>query len=159
MALDRIDLAMLKHLQADGRATTVELGNAVGLSPSPCHRRQRILEEDGVIRGYVALLDPSRVGLPVNVFVAVEMAAHADETLVAFEQAVSACPEVMECYEMSGTSDYMLRVVAPDLETYEKFLRSRLTRMPGVRNIRSMFALKRVIYRTDLPLADRARPA
>jgi Lrp/AsnC family leucine-responsive transcriptional regulator len=152
MRLDRIDVAMLQHLQRDGRATTVELSEAVGLSPSPCHRRQRILEDAGIISSYVALLDQERVGLPVNVFVSVELAGQTDEQLAEFETAISACPEVMECYVMTGTSDFLLRVVAADLQSYEAFLRTRLTRIPSVRSIRSAFALKRVIYRTNLPL-------
>lgn len=156
MRLDRIDVAMLHHLQRDGRATTVELSDAVGLSPSPCHRRQKILEEAGIITSYVALLDQERVGLPVNVFVSVELVGQTDEQLAGFEDAVSACPEVMECYIMTGASDFLLRVVAGDLAAYELFLR-RLTRMPFVRSIRSAFALKRVIYRTSLPLPAQDR--
>jgi Lrp/AsnC family leucine-responsive transcriptional regulator len=150
--LDRIDVALLEHLQRDGRATTVELSEAVSLSPSPCHRRQKLLEEAGIIRRYVALLDQERVGLPVNVFVNVELSGQTDEQLAGFEQAVSQCPEVMECYIMTGSSDFLLRVVASDLAAYEMFLRTKLTRMPAVRSIRSAFALKRVIYRTNLPL-------
>ena len=152
MRLDRIDMAMLDHLQRDGRATTVELSDAVGLSQSPCHRRQKLLEEAGIIRSYVALLDQERVGLAVSVFVTVELLTQTDEHLVAFESAVADCPEVMECYVMTGSSDYLLRVVAADLGAYEAFLRTRLTRMPGVRGVRSAFALKRVVYRTNLPI-------
>ena len=152
MRLDRIDLNMLDHLQRDGRATTVDLSEAVGLSPSPCHRRQKLLEESGVITGYVALLDQDRVGLPVNVMVSVELAGQTQEHLEAFEAAVAKLPEVMECTLMTGASDYLLRVVAPDLGSYEEFLRTQLTRLPGVRGVRSAFALKRVIYRTNLPL-------
>ena len=97
------------------------------------------------------------MGLPVNVFVSVELASQTDEDLERFEQAVAGCPEVMECYVMTGTSDYLLRVVAPDLGAYETFLRTRLTHFPGVRSIRSAFALKRVIYRTNLPLPRPSR--
>jgi Lrp/AsnC family leucine-responsive transcriptional regulator len=143
--LDRIDLSILDHLQRDGRATTLELSDAAGLSPSPCHRR-------GVITGYVALLDQDRVGLPVNVMVSVQLAGQTQELLEAFEAAVADLPEVMECMLMTGESDYLLRVVAADLGAYEEFLRTRLTRLPGVRGVRSAFALKRVIYRTNLPL-------
>ena len=157
MRLDRIDLAILEHLQRDGRATTIELSAAVGLSPSPCHRRQRLLEEAGLIRGYVALLDQERVGLQVSVFVTIELQSQTEATLEQFEAAVANCPEVMECYVMSGTSDYLLRVVAADLAAYETFLRTQLTRMPGVRNVRSAFALKRVVYRTNLPLPGARR--
>ena len=152
MRLDRIDLSILDYLQREGRATTLELSDAAGLSPSPCHRRQKLLEESGVITGYVALLDQDRVGLPVNVMVSVELAGQTQELLEAFETAVAELPEVMECMLMTGASDYLLRVVAADLAAYEEFLRTRLTRLPGVRGVRSAFALKRVIYRTNLPL-------
>lgn len=152
MRLDRIDLSILDHLQRDGRATSAELGDVAGLSPSPAHRRQKLLEEGGIIRGYVALLDQDKVGLPVNVFVSVRLSAQTEDHLAAFEQAVAGLPEVMECYVMSGASDYLLRVVAPDLGAYEEFLRTRLTRITGVRGVESAFALKRVAYRTSLPL-------
>ena len=152
MRLDRIDYAILDHLQRDGRATSGELAGAAGLSASPAHRRQKLLEEGGIIRRYVALLDQDRVGLPVSVFVSVRLQAQTDEHLAAFEAAIAEVPEVMECYVMSGASDYLLRVVAPDLGAYEEFLRTRLTRIPGVRGVESAFALKRVVYRTNLPL-------
>lgn len=152
MRLDRMDLAILDHLQRDGRATSGELAASAGLSASPAHRRQRLLEEGGIIRQYVALLDQERVGLPVNVFVSVRLSAQTDESLRAFEQAITDCPEVMEAYVMSGANDYLLRVVASDLAAYEEFLRTRLTRMPGVSGVQSSFALKRVAYRTNLPL-------
>ena len=152
MRLDRIDHAILDHLQRDGRATSAELGDVAGLSPSPAHRRQKLLEESGIIRGYVALLDQDRVGLPVNVFVSVRLLAQTEDHLAAFEQAIAGVPEVMECYVMSGASDYLLRVVAPDLAAFEEFLRTKLTRIPGVRGVESAFALKRVAYRTSLPL-------
>ena len=152
MRLDKIDLSILDYLQRDGRATTVELSEAAGLSPSPCHRRQKMLEESGVITGYVALLDQDRVGLPINVMVSVELIGQTQEHLEAFEAGVSDLPEVMECTLLTGSSDYLLRVVATDLGAYEEFLRTRLTRLPGVRGVRSAFALKRVIYRTNLPL-------
>ncbi len=150
--LDRIDHTILEHLQRDGRATSLEVAAAAGLSPSPAHRRQRLLEQGGIIRGYVALLDQDRVGLPVNVFVSVRLSAQTEEHLQAFERAVGEIPEVMECYVMSGASDYLLRVVAPDLGAYEELLRTKLTRIAGVRGVESAFALKRVVYRTNLPL-------
>ena len=155
MRLDRIDHAILNHLQRDGRATSAELGEVAGLSASPAHRRQKLLEEAGLIRGYVALLDQDRVGLPVSVFVSVRLAMQTEDHLQAFEQAVSAMPEVMECYVMSGANDYLLRVVAADLGGFEEFLRTRLTRVPGIRSMESAFALKRVVYRTNLPLRGR----
>ncbi|HVY14643.1 MAG TPA: Lrp/AsnC family transcriptional regulator [Rhodopila sp.] len=152
MEIDRLDLAILEVLQRDGRATAAELGEAAGLSASPSHRRQKMLEEAGVIQRYVALLDQEQVGLPINVFVTVRMADHADETLRVFERAVEACPEVMEMYEMSGAADFLMRVVAADVASYEAFLRGRLTKIPGVKSFESSLALKRVVYRTNLPL-------
>lgn len=149
MRLDKIDLSILEHLQREGRATAVEVGEAAGLSASPAHRRQKLLEEGGVISRYVALVDPERVGLPVSVFVSVELTGQTEDLMRRFEDAVAGYPEVMECYVMTGSSDYLLRVVAPDLGAYEAFLREHLTRIPGVR---SAFALRRVIYRTNLPL-------
>jgi len=158
MRLDRIDLAILDHLQRDGRATSNELADAAGLSASPAHRRQKLLEEGGIINSYVALLDQDRVGLPVNVFVSVRLGAQTEGTLEGFERAVADLPEIMECYVMSGAHDYLLRVVAPDLGAYEEFLRTKLTRIPGVQGLESAFALKRVVYRTNLPLKRKARP-
>ncbi len=155
MRLDRIDYAILDHLQRDGRATSAELAASAGLSNSPAYRRQKLLEDSGIIRQYVALLDQERVGLPVNVFVSVTLSAQTEDHLEAFEAAIASCPEIMEAYVMSGASDYLLRVVTPDLGTYEEFLRTRLTRMPGVSGVQSAFALKRVAYRTNLPLPRR----
>jgi DNA-binding Lrp family transcriptional regulator len=152
MDLDRLDVAILRVLQGNGRATAAELGEAAGLSASPSHRRQKLLEEAGVIQRYVALLDQEKVGLPVNMFVTVRLADHADATLRGFERAVEACPEVMEMYEMSGAADFLLRVVAADVGAYEAFLRGRLTHIPGVKSFESALALKRVVYRTALPL-------
>jgi len=152
MDLDRLDFAILDCLQANGRATAQDLSEAANLSPSPSHRRQKLLEEAGVIQRYVALLDQDKVGLPVNVFVTVKLANHTNETLRVFERAVEACPEVMEMYEMTGASDYLLRVVAADVASYEAFLRGRLTHIPGVQSFESALALKRVVYRTNLPL-------
>ncbi len=157
MRLDRIDLAILDHLQREGRATSGEIADAAGLSPSPALRRQKLLEEGGIIQRYVALLDQERVGLPVNVFVSVRLSAQTEDHLAAFEKAIADLPEIMECYVMSGASDYLLRVVAPDLGAYEEFLRTRLTRIPGVRGVESAFALKRVAYRTNLPIRRKPR--
>jgi DNA-binding Lrp family transcriptional regulator len=156
MRLDRLDLAILEYLQGHGRATAAELGEAVSLSPSPTHRRQKLLEEAGVIQRYVALLDQDKVGLPVNVFVTVKLANHTAETLRGFERAIESCPEVMEMYEMSGARDYLLRVVAADVAGYEAFLRGTLTHIPGVQSVESTMALKRIVYRTNLPVRNAA---
>lgn len=157
MELDRLDIAILEHLQSHGRATTIELSEAVALSPSPCHRRQKILEEAGVIQRYVALLDQEKVGLAVNAFVSVKLATHSDEALAAFERAIEACAEVMEMYEMTGARDYLMRVVAPDLTAFEAFLRGVVMRIPGVQSVETAMALKRPVYRTNLPLRLRSK--
>ena len=157
MELDRIDFAILAHLQADGRATAAEVADAVGLSASPTHRRQRLLEEAGIIQRYVALLDQDKVGVPINVFVTVKLATHNAEALAAFENAIAACPEVMEVYEMTGSRDYLMRVVVPDIAAYEAFLRGKLTRIEGLQSVESAMALKRIVYRTNLPLKRPSR--
>jgi DNA-binding Lrp family transcriptional regulator len=153
--LDDIDRHILSLLQENARLSIVELASQVGLSASPCARRVKLLEERGVFRRQVSLLDATRVGRPVWVFVSVTLERQIESALQRFEEAVSSYPEVMECYLMTGASDYMLRVVVPDLEAYQRFLLDRLTQIPGVANIQSSFALKQVQYKTALPLAPR----
>ena len=130
----------------------VDLARDVGLSPSPCLRRVRELEESGIIRRYVTLLNAGSVGLPVSVFVNVTLERQIERALEEFESAVLGRPEVMECYLMTGDADYLLRVVVADLTAYERFLMDHLTRVPGVDSIKSSFALKQVKYGTALPL-------
>ncbi|MCR6633068.1 MAG: Lrp/AsnC family transcriptional regulator [Magnetospirillum sp.] len=151
-AMDAIDRRILTELQRNGRISNADLAQAVGLSPSPCLRRVKALEEAGTIRTYVALLDPEAVGLPVSVFVHVTLERQVEERLDAFEVAITRRPEVLECYLMTGEADYLLRVVVPDLGAYERFLKDHLTRIPGVASIKSSFALKQVRYNTALPL-------
>lgn len=150
--LDAIDRKILETLQKDARVSNVDLSEQVHLSPSPCLRRVKRLESEGTIRSYVTLLDPAEVGLPVSVFVQVSLERQVDDALENFEREIVTRPEVMECYLMTGDSDYLLRVVAPDLESFQKFLLEHLTRIPGVASIKSSFALKQVSYRTALPL-------
>lgn len=152
MKLDAIDLKILNVLQDRADVANIELAEAVGLSPSPCLRRVRILEDAGIIRRRVTLLEPRAVGLAVNIFVSVTLEKQVEERLQEFETAVRSRPEVMECYLMTGESDYLLRVVVPDLNAYERFLKEHLTRVPGVASIKSSFALNQVQYRTALPL-------
>ncbi len=152
MELDKIDLKILERLQADARISNVDLAEAVGLSPSPCLRRVRRLEAENIISRYVTLLEPATVGLTVNVFVQVSLERQIGDYLERFEAAIHQWPEVMEGYLMSGDADYHLRVVVSDLSAYELFLQEKLTRVPGVSSIKSSFALKRVNYRTELPL-------
>lgn len=150
--LDAIDRKILGILQDNARIANNELADAVGLSPSPCLRRVRVLEERGIIRKYVTLVDPGLIGLPVSVFVNVSLERQIEQALNRFEAAIRTRPEVMECYLMTGDADYLLRVVCADLAAYERFLLDHLTQVPGVASIRSSFALKQVKYSTALPL-------
>ena len=150
--LDAIDKRILAELQANARLTNVELAERVGLSPSPCLRRVRRLEETGVIQGYATLVTQEAVGLPVSIFVMVTLEKQVERALEIFESKVLERPEIMECYLMTGDSDYLLRVVTADLGAYERFLMDHLTRVPGVASIKSSFALKQVVYRTALPI-------
>ncbi len=138
--------------------TNIELAKAVNLSPSPCLARMRKLEASGVIRRYVTLLDPITAGMTVSVFIHVSLEKQIESSLENFERAMSERPEVMECYLMTGDADYLLRVVVPDVQALERFIVQFLSRVRGVGNIRSSFALKQVKYQTALPLPER-RPA
>lgn len=151
-ALDEIDLRILRQLQADGRLSNTDLADRVGLSPSPCLRRVRMLEQDGVIARYTAIVDPAVFDLGVNVFVQVSMQTQDEEALRTFESRIAQRPEIMECYLMTGDADYLLRVLVKSLEGYERFLMDCLTKIPGVANIRSSFALKPVKYTSALPI-------
>ncbi|HVX81331.1 MAG: Lrp/AsnC family transcriptional regulator [Devosia sp.] len=150
--LDEIDRKILRLLQRDAHMTAQAIGEAVGLSASPCLRRIRILEREGVLRGYVGLVDQKKVGLPVSVFVSVKLERQREEELEAFNAAVSQWPEVVEAYLMTGQQDYLLRVVAADLDAYERFLKTKLTRVEGVASIQSSFALGQVKHTSALPL-------
>ena len=157
IALDDADLRILDALQEDARVTNSELAEQVFLSPSPCLRRVRELEQGGVVRRYVALLDPLAVGLTVSVFIQVSLEKQVQNALDTFEKSVLAREEVMECYLMTGDADYLLRVVVPDVLAVERFIVDFLAKVPGVASIKSSFALKQVKYKTALPLAARPR--
>jgi Lrp/AsnC family leucine-responsive transcriptional regulator len=150
--IDQLDRRILEEVQADGRMSNQELSERVGLSPSPCLRRLRQLEAAGVIRRYVALVDPEAVGLAVTAFVRVRLNQQDDRQLGVFEAAVAEFPEIMECYLMSGEADYQLRVVVGSLGEFEDFLRRKLTRIPVVAQVTTSFALRPVVYKTALPL-------
>ncbi|EYD71989.1 Lrp/AsnC family transcriptional regulator [Limimaricola hongkongensis] len=150
--IDRIDRAILAALQADGRLSNAQLSEKVNLSPSACHRRVRALEQVGLIRGYVALLNPRGVGRPVTVFVEITLSGQADELLDAFEAAVARIPDVLECHLMAGTADYLLKVVARDSEDFAQIHRRHLARLPGVQTMQSSFALRTVRHTTALPI-------
>jgi len=150
--LDDLDRRILAELQADGRMTNTELSEKVGLSPSPCLRRLKHLEAQGVITRYVALVDPDMLGLGVTAFVRVRLDQQDDRHLTIFEEAVAQFPEVMECYLMSGDCDYQLRLIVDDLKAFENFLRYKLTRIDGVSEVTTSFALRPVVYKTTLPI-------
>lgn len=155
IALDRIDRRLLAALQENGRLTVAELAEKVGLTASPCSRRLRILEDAGIINRYAALLDQKKVGLPVSVFVSIKLDRQQEDKLHRFEEAIRRCPEVLECYLMTGPRDYLLRVVARDLADYERFVKDTLTRIDGIANIESSFALGQVKHSSALPLETR----
>jgi DNA-binding Lrp family transcriptional regulator len=155
--LDDIDRKILQELQEHGRISNVELASRVGLSPAPCLRRVRTLEESGVIQKYVALLDANAVELGVTVFVQVTLNLQVEGRLDTFEAAIMRRPEVLECYMMAGEADYLLRVVVPDVQAYERFLKESLTRIENVASFRSTFALKQAKYSTALPVTPAAR--
>ena len=153
MQLDRTDKRILHELQLDARISNQELADKVGLSPSPCLRRVRQLEEAGLISRYVSLLDALALGLTVSVFIQVRLERQVEKALETFERAIAERPEVMECYLMTGDSDYMLRVMVADVQALERFIVDFLAKIPGVGNLKSSFALKQVKYKTALPLA------
>ena len=150
--LDAYDRKILAALQQDGRLSNVELAAQIGLSASPCLRRVRMLEEAGVIRGYQVNLDRDEVGLGLTVFVGVKVERHHEAEAEAFRLAVMALPQVISAFLVSGESDFLLQVVVPDLRAYERFLNGQLLRLPGVRDIRSNFAIQAVKATGPLPL-------
>jgi DNA-binding Lrp family transcriptional regulator len=154
MLLDEIDLQILKYLQEHARISNVDLADRVGLSPAPCLRRVRALEQAGVIRGYVALLDHATLHLGVTVFVQITLDLQVEDRLEIFESAIMKLPEVLECYLMTGDADYLLRVVVPDVSSYERFLRDALTRIESAAGIKSSFALKQIKFFSGLPLSQ-----
>ncbi|BCH19838.1 Lrp/AsnC family transcriptional regulator [Mesorhizobium sp. L-2-11] len=152
--IDAIDRKILGVLQSDAHATTEELSEIVGLSPSPCARRVRNLEASGVIKGYVAVIDQLKIGLPISVFASIKLERQREEELDRFATAVQRWPEIVECYLMTGQQDYLLRIVVKDLEAYEAFLKQKLTRLEGVASIESSFALGQVKHSQALPIGD-----
>lgn len=152
IALDAFDQRILAALQQDGRLSNVQLAEQIGLSPSPCLRRVRLLEEAGVIRRYQADLDRDSIGLGLTVFVGIKVERHHEEQAECFRQAVIGLPEVISVHLVSGEADFLLQVVVPDLRAYEHFLTGTLLKLPGVRDIRSNFAIQTVKAPGPLPL-------
>ena len=132
----------------------LSLQTCLGCHLPPCLRRVKVLEPSGMIKRYAAIVDPKSVGLPISIFVNVSLHSQERSSLEKFEEKIAKYVEIMECYLMTGSSDYVLRVVVPDLDSYERFLAEKLTRTPGVANIQSSFTLKQVVYKTELPLQN-----
>jgi len=152
--MDTTDLKILHELQQDASLSNVELAKRVHLSPSPCLSRVKALEKSGVIKQYVALLDPQALGLGLSVFISISLKEQTKQALSDFEQSIWQHCEVMECYLMTGDCDYLIRVAVKDIAALEKFILESLTPIPGIEKIRSSFTLKQVKYKTALPLMD-----
>lgn len=153
MNLDKMDIRILRALQADGGITNLDLAEKVGLSPSPCARRVKQLEDNGVIRGQATLLDASRLNLKLTALIQISMDRHTPDRFEKFEEKVGSYPEVIECLLITGQSaDYQLKVVVPDMEYYQEFLLNKITRIEGVSDVHSSFMLREVINTTQLPL-------
>ena len=152
--LDKFDRKILGLLQSDGRLSNQDLSETVGLSPAPCWRRVKRLESDGLIDSYVALLSGAHLGLSVTAFTFVSLDNHHPDSVEVFDRVICDCPEVMECYSLSGQHDFLLRIVAADLASYEEFLSKNLLTISSVRSASTSFVLKRKKFTTRLPLPE-----
>jgi Lrp/AsnC family leucine-responsive transcriptional regulator len=152
MNIDSTDLRILTELQNDSSLTNIELARRVHLSPSPCLTRVKSLEAAGVITRYVALVNPKQLGLTLSVFISISLKEQSKSALAEFEERIAEHDEVMECYLMTGDSDYLIRVAVTDISALEKFILDQLAPISGIEKIRSSFALKQVRYKTALPM-------
>lgn len=150
MQLDATDRRILQVLQREGRVSNADLADRIALSPSACHRRVQRLEEEGFIAGYVALVDPRKIGKTTTVFVEITLQGQSDEVLDAFERAVARIPDVLECHLMAGAADFLLKLVVADTEDYARIHRQYLARLPGVAQMQSSFSLRTVVKTTAL---------
>ncbi|HUW49756.1 MAG TPA: Lrp/AsnC family transcriptional regulator [Sulfuricella sp.] len=156
MEIDRFDRQILQVLQQDGRISNQELADRIGLSPSPCLRRVRVLEESGLIAGYRALVDAKALGLSLMALIHISMDQHTPERFNHFEAAIGEISEVMECLLITGqAADYQLKVVVKDMDAYQELLLNRITRIKGVTGVHSSFVLRRVVDKTALPVAGK----
>ena len=153
-ALDALDVRILNILQENARITTLELAEQVGLSPTPCARRVKRLEDDGLIDRYVTLLDPKKAGLDLSVFISVRLRNQTSETIEKFDRSVRALPEISECYLIAGVHDYLLHLRVADVEALRDFLRNRLTAIEGIAEAQSSIVLDTVKYTTALTLSE-----
>jgi|TARA_R100001244_G_scaffold20643_11_gene21768 DNA-binding Lrp family transcriptional regulator len=152
--LDEIDLKILQRLQDDGRITNVELANSVGLTAPPCLRRMRALEEEGVINSYHAAIDPAKMGYTITVFAMVSLKSQAEADLQAFEEHVQKLPEVRECYMLNGEIDFILKVVAKDLQQFQSFLTSKLTAAPNVASVKTSLTIRSAKHLPGVPIQE-----
>jgi Lrp/AsnC family leucine-responsive transcriptional regulator len=153
IALDRIDKHILKLMQTNARVSNLELADQVGLSPTPCSRRVKRLEDSGLIVGHVTLLDPAALGLDLTAIIGISMDRHTPDRFEDFEKAITNMPEVIECSIVTGqAADFLLKVVVKDMHHYEKFLLGHLTRVSGVSGVHSSFVLRNLVKKTELPL-------
>src|SRR5579864_8042383 len=150
--LDRVDRRILDALQADARISNQELAKKVGLSPAPCWRRLRRLEEEGFIAGYATLLSALAIGLPIQAYALVSLENHHPQTVRQFDQLVRDRPEVLECHSMSRPNDYLLRIVAASMEAYERFMSAYVLQIPAVRSVNTSFVLRTKKFTTRLPV-------
>lgn len=153
MDIDRFDRRILEVLQQDGRISNQDLAERIGLSPSPCLRRVRALEESGLIAGYRAILDARQLGLSLLALIHISMDRHTPERFANFEHKVTALPEVLECLLITGQdADYQLKVIVRDMDAYQALLLNKITRIEGVSGVHSSFVMRRVVDKTALPL-------
>jgi len=154
-ALDRLDRRILDELQAEARISNQELAKRVGLSPAPCWRRLRRLEKEGLIDGHVTLLNAPAIGLPILAYAMVSLENHHPESVRQFDQMIADRPEVPECHSMSGTNDYLLRIVSASIEAYEKFMSTHLLQLRAVRSVNTSFVLRTKKFTTRLPVVSK----
>ena len=154
MNLDKLDLAILKQLQTNARLSNNELAEKVGLSASPCWRRVKRLEEQGVIQGYVALLNPEYTGTPILAYAHISLTDHRPESVLQFDLFVKDCNQILECCSLSGQYDYLLKIVSRSMSEYEHFISSELLHLPGVQSVNTSFVLDQKKYTTALPLTN-----
>ena len=157
--LDRQDVVLLTELQRDSHQTVQQLADRVGLSSTPCWKRIKEMETSGVIRGYTALIDREKVGLALCVIAEVNLTRHSEEVVIQFEKEVAGCPQIVSCYSTTGQADYVMKVLAPDIKSYERFLHETVFKLPGVTHVRSSVVLKEVKSDTRLPIQLPGKPA
>ena len=151
--LDRMDRRILEEIQSDGSISNLELAERVGLSPSPCARRVKLLQESGIISRQITVLDQKKLGLPISIYISVSLDNQSPDRLANFDSKVNGWPEVVECSLITGSdTDYLLKVVMPDMDYYQRFLLDKLNQVTGVNSIKTSFVLRQVVQRTEMPL-------